>query len=265
MIFVNNFYKLEKFNTNNVVAIFDFDKTLTDGFSMGSWGLLMGSAQLPKTFSEEMNRLYNYYRPIEVDPTISLDEKKKILPMWWQKNIELLIQYNVKKEMIKESIYINKFMKFREGAKLFLYQLYSFNIPVIILSAGIGNFIEEFLIKENCYFDNIKVISNNLKFENDFAIGLSNELIHSLNKNEIILEDNISCARDKNILFGDSLGDLDMVQNSKSDNTFSIGFHEVKNKDSLKEYKQNFDIVCTKNTSYTRLLKRTDILKHITR
>ena len=39
------------------------------------------------------------------------------------------------------------------------------NVPVIIVSAGIKNVIEEFLITEKCYFDNIYILSNLIKFK----------------------------------------------------------------------------------------------------
>ena len=51
-------------------------------------------------------------------------------------------------------------MKYRNGAKEFLKKMNEFNVPVIIISAGIGNVIEEFLKLENDYYENIKIISN---------------------------------------------------------------------------------------------------------
>ena len=70
--------------------------------------------------------------------------------------------------------------------------MYNRNIPVIIISAGIGNFIEKFLIDNNCYFDNIYLISN----YNLFSIGF--------------LEDNIS----NNIKYFQETFDIVATENS---------------------------------------------------
>ena len=48
----------------------------------------------------------------------------------------------------------------RDGFKDFLYGLYMQNIPVVILSAGIGNVILETLKLYNCLYDNIYIVSN---------------------------------------------------------------------------------------------------------
>ena len=67
--------------------------------------------------------------------------------------------------------YIDELPKFTkkhtlEHTKEFLRKMNEMNIPVIIISAGIGNVIEEFLKLENDYYDNIKIISNFIVFEN---------------------------------------------------------------------------------------------------
>lgn len=55
-------------------------------------------------------------------------------------------------------------------------------VPVIILSAGIGNAIETFLNNEKCYYDNIYIISNFIEFKEDKMQKFTASLIHSMNK-----------------------------------------------------------------------------------
>ena len=83
-------------------------------------------------------------------------------------------------------------MAFREGAKEFLKSMNDRNIPIIVISAGVGNIIQQFLINNDCNFPNIYICSNFLEYENGIIQGVrDNNLIHPLNKNEISLPANI--------------------------------------------------------------------------
>lgn len=58
---------------------------------------------------------------------------------------------------MEESKNLN-FMSFRPYFKDFILFLNINNGPFIIISAGIGNFIESFLKGHNCYYDNIYIL-----------------------------------------------------------------------------------------------------------
>ena len=60
-------------------------------------------------------------------------------------------------------------MPLRDGFKKFLSALYDYNIPVIILSAGIGNVISQAFKLNDCFYDNIYIVSNFIKFENRYS------------------------------------------------------------------------------------------------
>ena len=155
-------------------------------------------------------------------------------------------------------------MSFRDGAREFLKNMKDRNIPVIIISAGIGNFIEQFLIKNNCNFDNIYIVSNFLKFENGIATGVSDNVIHSLNKNEVSLPNNIKeiIENRKNIiLLGDSTSDIRMAREEARNQALKIGFLEEKVEENKTYYQEQFDVVCTGNTTYNELFQKLPILK----
>lgn len=67
----------------------DFDYTLTkqktdDGKPiLSSFGMFNKCKSLPKSFIVESNKLYKKYRPIEICPKISEEEKKKLMVEWW--------------------------------------------------------------------------------------------------------------------------------------------------------------------------------------
>ena len=147
-------------------------------------------------------------------------------------------------------------MKFRDGAQEFLKTMNDKNIPIIIISAGIGNFIKEFLIQNNTLYDNIYIVANFIKFENGIAVGLSNNIIHSLNKNAISLPPEIkNIIQDKEniVLLGDGIDDIKMVSENKLDTTLKIGFLNENTEKDFNEYMKNFDVVGHNNTSFTEL------------
>ena len=53
-------------------------------------------------------------------------------------------------------------MILRKGVKEFLKYTYQNNIPVIIISAGITDIIENFLKANNCLYDNVHIILNKI-------------------------------------------------------------------------------------------------------
>lgn len=73
----------------------DFDYTLTkqktvDGKPiLSSFGMFERCKSLPSSFRVETKKLYEKYRPIEICPNISHDEKKKYMIDWWNKSANL--------------------------------------------------------------------------------------------------------------------------------------------------------------------------------
>lgn len=206
-----------------------------------------------------MMALYNIYRPIEIDYTISFDEKNKAMEKWYKSVMNLYLEYGITDEKIKESVQSSN-VEFRQGAKELLKDMYENNVPVIILSAGIGNVIEEVLKLKECYFGNIKIISNFIKFdENGKMKELPKSIIHSLNKN---LTGNISSRlenelqkRGNYLLVGDLIEDKKMVDKKDWDRTISIGFLDFKIEENLKVYRDNFDIVLTPDDADFKVVK----------
>lgn len=255
----NTLERISTWTKDSIYVLADFDRTITSGNSTTSWGILEKSNYMPKEYSIERQKLYNYYGPLEIDETIAPNEKKIYMHEWWSKHLNLLVKHQVSEKLINESSKHN-IMTLRPGAKTLLENLYKNNIPVIIISAGIGNFIETFLKNNNCYYDNIHIISNFIKFDNGIAVGIKSTLIHTQNKNEVtlspIVKEYIS-NRSNIILFGDNTGDARMTTDK---NTLRIGFLEEKINENKPFYEEAFDIVCI-NSDYNELLEILPILK----
>ena len=254
---------VNKWNDNYYIVT-DFDRTITAGDSESSWGVLSKSNSVPKEYIEERQYFYNKYRPIEIDLTLDYETKNKLMIEWWTNHINLFIKYQLKESVIKDTAQNPNMMKFRDGAQEFLKKMHDKNIPIIIISAGIGNFIKEFLIQNNALYDNIYIVANFIKFENGIATGISNNIIHSLNKNDISIPNEVKdLIKDKEniVLLGDGIDDIKMVSEDKKDPTLKIGFLNANTEKDFNEYMKAFDVVGHNNASFNELMDTFNIFK----
>ena len=237
----------------NLYVVADFDRTITNGSSKTSWSILSESSFVPKEYKNERQELYNYYRPIEIDESLDYEYKSSKMQEWYEKHINLFVKYRITEEIFKNAATDLRIMEFRAGAKEFIKFLYDNNIPLIIISAGIGNFIETFLHLNNCYYDNIYVSSNKIIFKNGIAVGVDKNIIHSLNKNEVSLPNNIKdkLKNRKNVLLlGNQISDFRMVDKDKHDIVYTNCFLCEENKKEIDSIRNIFDIVCELRDNY---------------
>lgn len=241
----------------NIYVITDFDRTITSGGSKTSWSILSESNLVPTEYKDERNALYKKYRPIELDEEMNLSERNKLIRKWYLEHIELFIKYKLTKDIFENATSNLRVMEFRNGAKEFIKFLHNNNIPLIIISAGIGNFIECFLKHNDCYYDNVYISSNKIIFKNNVAFGVDCNIIHSLNKNEVSLPDDIKVKiskKNKVLLLGDQISDLKMIDRNEHKEIITVGFATEENND-LERFKSYFDIVCEDDEDYNDLMK----------
>ena len=221
----NNTNKAEKIklDESNYYVVLDFDKTITSKESLDSWMALIDFDIYGKECINDIKKLNAKYSSIELDYTLQEAEKEQYMVEWYQKSMDLLYKYKLTNTNLLKALQKNK-LEFRRGAKEFFDRLYKNKIPVIILSAGIGNVIEEFLKKQECYYNNIYIISNFIEFKEDKMQKFTDSLLHSMNK---------------------TIEDIQMVSKGKLEKTITIGFLNNKIEENLKIYNDNFDIVLT--------------------
>ena len=102
MIYINNKQKLEniKLTKNNFYVIADFDKTITEGFSVSTWGVMAHAKNIALDYTQRRAKLYNHYRPIEIDSTISDEKKSHEMLNWWNAHISLFYEYELKEKSL---------------------------------------------------------------------------------------------------------------------------------------------------------------------
>lgn len=236
-----------KLTKENMYILLDFDKTLTSYESLDSWAVAGMAAE--EGCEEEVNKLYEKYRPIEMNYNISYEEKYEAMEKWYNSCMNLYYKYHLNKYKLQKMIK-NSGLIFRKGAKEFLEYTYENNIPVIILSAGVGSVIKEFLKENKCYFENIFLISNTFLYNEDGnAFKLENYLIHTMNKT---VEGHLRGKRREEfkkrqyrLLFGDTIEDINMAPKKDLEKTIKIGFLDEA-LENLNKYQEKFDIVLTK-------------------
>lgn len=251
MIHINT-NRIDEFKNlkDDFYIITDFDHTLTTAKSSASMGII------PKFLGGECLKqrlkIYEYYRPLELDYTIDLKEKQKIMKEWARKSFTLLSKYVESEKMIKKSLNgANLYL--RDGAKEFLKEMNNKNIPIVIMSSGVGNIVKAFLEKENCMFNNIDIISNFLKFNNKKAYIDFDEIMATSNKEYKRIPEKTREKLEqkrKSILLGDLIEDIKMADKENLQNTLTIGFLDENIEQNLEKYNNSFDIVLTDNSDF---------------
>lgn len=250
--------KLPITDMSNYFVVSDFDRTITSGTSLNSWCVLDENDNVCDEYKEEMEALQNYYHKIEIDPEVDSKVKYKEMNDWWNKHLDLFIKYKFSEELFHQTSSSKHVMDLRTGVEKFLKYLYENNIPLLIISAGLTNVIKAFLEEHDLLYDNIYVISNEIYFENDIAKGISHDIIHSMNKKDIVLSDkinNVIKGRNNVILFGDNLNDINMVDKEKYEKVISVGFVNKENTKYTEEFSEIYDIILNEDEDFNTVLK----------
>lgn len=231
----------------------DFDYTITkqrtaDGSPvLSSFGIFNACQSLPQSFIDESIRLHNKYRPIEIDPHISINEKVKCMIDWWTKSGELLVGFPFDQSEI-DNIAVKYKDALRDHTHTLFRNLNRMDIPVLVFSAGLGNSVVSVLKQANVMYSNVKVVSNFLQYKDGLLNGFQEPMIHTFNKNETALNGSeyydLVHNRDHIIVMGDSIGDADMANGvPSSSHIIKIGFLFDHPEHNLEKYMNAFDIV----------------------
>ena len=249
--------RIIKDKKDNLYVLSDFDRTLTKAFVQGQKtptviAQIREGNYLTPDYSSKAHALFDIYHPIEINNKMPVKEKNIKMQEWWRKHFDLLIKSGMNRDVVKD-IVIKKKIPFRKGAFEFFDILNKNNIPLIIMSASIGDIILEILRFENKLYPNIHLIANMFIWNKEGkAIGVKEPIIHSLNKHEIEIK-NLPIYQEllkrKNvILLGDSIDDIGMIEGFPYKNLLKISFLNENPEENLEEFKKNFDVIITNDS-----------------
>lgn len=255
MIYIINRNKLFPMDLTESFTIFDFDRTMTTHDSPTSWSVIESNPLISNRYVQYSKRLYDYYRKFEIDNNISHDLKQELMGEWMLKQLELLSMC-VNKESFNEILKDASNIKFRDGLDKFFKQMHKLNVPIIVISAGLGNVVKEAIKINNFLYDNVYIISNMVTFDN--CLKLDGTMVNSVNKANLLIPENIKMKvsnRSSVILFGDQISDLTCLENFQIEKQLLVGFLTDETGRYFSEYTKHFDIVCTENENYNKLSK----------
>ncbi len=219
----------------------DFDRTLTrvhrDGRSLEcSWGVVEASPLLARDYVERAAGVKARYLPIEQNPRMSVEEKTPHIEAWYREANALLREAGARRDMFPKMVEAAD-VELREGTEEMFSKLEADGVPVLVLSAGLGDLLVEILRQRGCLTDNVKVVSNFMAFDEEGNVtGISGRMIHVFNKSESALDRDSPFfsrlrGRDCVLLLGDSLGDLQMSAGCEVDGgggaLLTVGFLNV--------------------------------------
>lgn len=266
-IFISNPEELEKLKKSiskagaeKLHVLADFDKTLTKAFVDGEStpsiiSVLRDGNYLTSDYAEKANNLYAKYHPIEINPQIPLEEKKKAMEEWWMIHFDLLIKSGLNKKDLEKIAESGK-VRLKDGALEFIEFLNSRNVPLVIMSgSGVGgDFIPMLFMKEGKSYENIHIISNLYEWdEKGNAVAVKKPIIHVMNKDETSIQDfpAFDAIKDrKNVmLLGDILADIGMVEGFDYECLIKIGFLNENIEENLEQYKKSYDVLVLNDSS----------------
>ena len=195
---------------------------------------------------DETRRLYLKYRPMEVDPELTLEQKKQAMRDWFQENLTLFSSLSLTDSDFR-SIAAKSKMACRHGMAELFEQTKSNNIPFVVVSGGVKEVIDVILyemireqtskkdqnvssydLQEYQQFQelyNFTVLSNTFHFKNVYnqrsemiermVTTFNPKLITAMNKYEFVNEDHKDVMdvfmRKNAIVLGDQLHDVHVV------------------------------------------------------
>ncbi|XP_045763540.1 7-methylguanosine phosphate-specific 5'-nucleotidase [Maniola jurtina] len=232
----------------------DFDHTLTrhnmdnGKIVLTSFGMFRECPSVPQQYKDEELRLAEKYKPIEVDPVMSVEEKTKHMVAWYLAAHKLLKGVKFPRN---ELIEVGQKMVecFRTGVSELIAWSSRQAVPVLVFSAGLGDSVVAALSAASFLRPHVKVISNFLALdENDSVIGIAGDVIHTYNKNEAAIKGTeyyeMVKTRNNVLLLGDNIGDAGMAEGMEHcDVIVKIGFLGRNTEANLQNYTNKFDIV----------------------
>ncbi len=246
-----------KDGSSSIQVVSDFDKTLTKAFTdgkkcMSSYAILRENKYLGEEYSSKAFALFDRYHPFEISTELTFEEKKQKMDEWWDAHLKLLIEKKINKKIFQD-IAEKDYIKMRLGLEKFIGILNKHQIPLLIFSAGLGDIIKEVLKKKGFLKENIKIIANFFKFnENGNVIGYNQDIVHVFNKNSIEHDEDIP-ERKNVILLGDNIEDLGMLEGLSYDTILKIGFLNEKIDERKEMYLKNFDLLVLNDGNFNKI------------
>jgi len=221
---------------DNLLVVTDFDATLTMGKSVQCHDLVGFCPLLAEGFRNEFAPLLDWQSNTAIDGV-----------EWWDKAHELMVKYGQPPRHLIPRMVRESDMVARPGALKLLERFAALDVPVLIVSAGVSDVIEEFLRQHSAWTENVTICSNRLNYAADSAPQSvsPDPPITSFTKATAYRASSAffkqHADRSSILMMGDSCSDIDPGQNIPSRHLISVGFLNDKPMMEAAKYAQTFD------------------------
>lgn len=229
----------------NTVVVADFDRTITTGepWCASAFWVFPRTPWSSVEIQTRAKQLFLKYYPIEIDPSITEEERLKHMKKWNEEVCELLWDCVDPFQFERVLEYARKHIKIRWWKREFLQELWVKWIPLIVVSAGVTNVIKTVLDHNGIPYHTVH--SNELWFR-EGRLQLMNQWVYIWHKWWKSLPDDVISSvswRTHTLLFGDSLDDINMWDPKRV--TTSIGYLNSEQRDTWRknDYISAFDYV----------------------
>lgn len=235
-----------------IAIISDFDYTITPfntlqgDYTTTSVAYLRRSGKMSARYAREAESLAKTYIGYESHPHFSYEEKFRLTEEWYSKHFQLMFEEGLH-ENILEPIMQEDFFSIREGFRDLLSLCSLTGIPFIVMSAGLADVIDKFLVKEQVR-ELVHVVGNMFEYDRSGrAVSIKGDIIHPYTKNCVALQKLIPEMKTYNpthvVVMGDHIGDAQMATCFADVELIKVGFLDNKSRHRLEEYQKHFDIV----------------------
>lgn len=263
--------KIEKIlddGLENLQIVLDFDRTITGPVNAEPAPPMISFLRNSNMLGEEYKKLaqanFEHYYKFEKSHELLQEEKSLLMHEWWEKHLNLLVEFKLTSEKIL-NIANSENLVLRNGVKEFLDFCNLLNLQVIIFSAGIlgTESIKIFLEKFQINFENLKIITNELVFdETGLVINYKEPVVTSENKNESVFAVEGILQKRNTLIVGDGISDAKIVLDKVNTTVFRVGIldrkRDLSDEDFQTEkniYLNHFDMVTDNFNDILLLLK----------
>jgi len=262
---------LENSRLDELLIITDFDATITTGDSIQCHDMLGFSELMTPAFRHDFAPLLDWASNPATDgvhwcalsgngsggskqgpsPRCSRPHPPLACLCRWDRAHELCIQHGQPPRHLIPRMVRETRMQPRPGALKLLARLAALEVPVLIVSAGLSDVIEEFLRQHDALTENITVCSNRLNYGADSAPQSvsPDPPITSFTKDTAYRASSAFFRqhqkRTKLIVIGDSCSDVDAATNVPHNHALSVGFlngKEIHNASAVRHL-QTYDAI----------------------
>lgn len=276
--FTKKLYNFKTAGACGLRIVSDFDFTMTKFYLNGKRGaschkVIEDCGLLSEDYHVQAQALQQKYYPLEVDPTIDLEQKTKFMIEWVDQAHVLLAEYGLTKQTINKAVHEaleTGRIALRESMQDFFTLTSHKKIPMLIFSAGIADVLEEVLhTKVDIDWNHLHVISNRCIFNPESGViqDFQQPLLHVFNKKSspylhtTYFQTPGLDERHHVLLLGDSLGDISMSDgmNIPDENILRVGFLNDR-VERLPHYLEKYDVVILGDPDFTVPLRLLQVI-----